>query len=190
MAKLKENALKKVLVLGEDYIGKSCMIEVFRLNKFPRTHVPKVVENFKKTLKIDDKAIDLVIWDYTRQKEYEPFHALAFCNVDIIIICFSIENHESFDLIKAIWIKEINKFLPQTVVGLVGLKSDLRKRQDECMLIQPKDIENLAKELNAKFYFECSAIENKNVHEIFQETCRLFLSTQGQVSKKKKWFCK
>ena len=113
--------------------------------------------------------------------------ALAYYDTDIFIVCFSVEDPDSFENVKNKWIPEIRQYRPDTPYILVGNQTDLRGSvvdlTGEC--ITTEQGKRIAKKLGAKMYLECSALEGQGLQAIFKRALTLV------VTPKKRWqFCK
>ena len=162
----------KVVVVGDGACGKTCFLEVFKSDLFPEEYVPTVVDNFVKTVNIeDDKEISLALWDTAGQEDYDTIRPLSYKGSNLIILCYTIENKKNLENITKKWLVEIKSYCPGVDYFLVGLKKDLRESEDveSENLISAEEGKTLAKEIGAKKFFECSALTRENVDEVFIE---------------------
>jgi len=110
------------------------------------------------------------------------------------LICFSIDNPDSFQNVKTKWWPEIHSFDSKAKIILVGLKLDLRddvetirKLQKETKTpVTTKEGEQLSEEIGAIKYWECSALTQKNVKQLFDEAVRIALTSVGPTGGAKK----
>ncbi len=51
---------------------------------------------------------------------------MAYPDTDVIILCFSVVRPDSMENIKIKWMPELNKYLPDAIIILVGTQVDLR----------------------------------------------------------------
>ena len=49
------------------------------------------------------------VWDTAGQEQFEDIRVLAYDNVDILLVSFSIVNHASYENVKSYWYPEIQK---------------------------------------------------------------------------------
>ncbi|NXN22607.1 RND3 protein, partial [Nycticryphes semicollaris] len=109
---------------------------------------------------------------------YDNVRPLSYPDSDAVLICFDISRPETLDSVlkKASWKGEIQEFCPNTKMLLVGCKSDLRT--DVSTLVElsnhrqtPVSYDqgaNMAKQIGAATYIECSALQSENsVRDIF-----------------------
>lgn len=88
-------------------------------------------------MKIDNKEIELALWDTAGQEDYDRLRPLSYPDADVVLICFSIDKPETLESVAEKWNPEVSHFCEGVPKILVGLKTDLRN--------DPKVIENLAK---------------------------------------------
>ena len=182
---------RKIVVVGDGICGKTCLCTVFIKGSFPETYVPTVFENSHTEINIDNKIIDLQIWDTAGQDDYERIRPIAYHETDVILLCFSVDNPGSLQNIKDKWLPEVRHYSPKSIMILVGNKSDLRK--DE-YTIQELDRLNLkpvsktqghrfAEQINAYCYIENSALLNSGVQELFETAVRASMLSEGKKEK-------
>lgn len=129
---------------------------------------------------------------FCQQNSLKPFHNYQ----DVFLICFSLMNCSSFENVKTKWLPEIFHHCPSTPIILVGTKIDLREDlfQIEKLYVlkhqNPISYEqglNMAKEIGAVKYFECSALTRKGLEKVFDKAFQARLCFQ--LKKKPKKFC-
>jgi len=94
---------------------------------FSENYVPNLQMSFKKTKKIRDEFVDIEIIDMEGQNEYTQIVSpkIFQIGIDGYILCYSIENQQSFKLINSINTK-LNDLIGRDVPKvLVANKSDL-----------------------------------------------------------------
>ena len=90
------------------------------------------------------------------------------------------------------WFPEVSHFMETVPILLIGTKSDLREEDREVKLmasqgqrpIQPAEGEQVAREIGAKRYLECSAKLRIGVDEVFDAALREAL---GKGALKEAW---
>lgn len=174
----------KVVVVGDGGCGKTCLLVSYAQQKFPEVYVPTIFENYVTSVQAPSgKVIELALWDTAGQEEYDRLRPLSYPDSDVIIICFATDNLVSLQNIKDTWFPEVNYFCPGVPVLLVGTKADLSSNIDPDLPIQ------LAAEINAIGYIQCSAKTMFNIRTVFNFALNNFQRAQEyqeQVDKLRK----
>mmetsp|Transcript_39539 Transcript_39539/g.101524 ORF Transcript_39539/g.101524 Transcript_39539/m.101524 type:complete len:154 (-) Transcript_39539:534-995(-) len=117
----------------------------------------------------------LCLWDTAGQEDYSSIRTMSYPDTDVFLVCFSVVSRTSFQNLKSKWLPEITKKSPGVPFIIVGLKSDLREREDVAGYLKEKgtsvvskeEAEKAAKEFGAYQYVECSSLTQKNVGAVF-----------------------
>nr|XP_008116046.1 PREDICTED: rho-related GTP-binding protein RhoE [Anolis carolinensis] len=171
-----QNVKCKIVVVGDTQCGKTALLHVFAKDCFPENYVPTVFENYTASFEIDTQRIELSLWDTSGSPYYDNVRPLSYPDSDAVLICFDISRPETLDSVLKKWKGEIQEFCPNTKMLLVGCKSDLRT--DVSTLVElsnhrqtPVSYDqgaNMAKQIGAATYIECSALQSENsVRDIF-----------------------
>jgi Ras family protein A len=121
------------------------------------------------------------LWDTAGQEDYDRLRPLSYPDTDVILLCFAVDNPDSFQNVQEKWIPEINHFCNSVPVLLVGTKSDLRysdevlKRLGERQLkpIAPEQGISMSSKIGAHAYLECSAKSREGVQKVFEMAAKL-----------------
>lgn len=174
----------KVVVVGDGGCGKTCLLVAYVQGRFPEIYVPTVFENYvTNVLTPSGKLIELALWDTAGQEEYDRLRPLSYPDVDVLLVCFSLESLVSLQNVKDTWFPEVSHFCPGIPIVLVGTKADLPSNIDPDLPIQ------LATEINAIGYIQCSAKEMFNIKTVFNFAINQFQRTkenQEQLEKSQK----
>lgn len=102
---------------------------------------------------------------------------MAYPESDVIILCFSVVRPDSLENILSKWIVELNLYIPNVLIVLVGTQVDLRdtarvnlEPSDSNFKqrhVSTKEGEEMCKRIKAYRYIECSALTQLNVNEVF-----------------------
>merc|ERR1712156_860538 len=117
---------KKLVIVGDGACGKTCLLIVFSKDQFPEVYVPTVFENYVADIEVDNKQVELALWDTAGQEDYDRLRPLSYPDTDVILMCFSIDSPDSLDNIPEKWTPEAKHFCPNVPIILVGNKKDLR----------------------------------------------------------------
>jgi len=185
----------KAVVVGDGAVGKTCLLISFTQNAFPEEYVPTVFDNYSATMMVDQKAINLGLWDTAGQEDYDRLRPLSYPSTDVFLLCFSITSPASFENIRTKWHPEIKHHCPSTPYLLVGTKVDLREDPETLNRLAEKRLSpitwhqgnEMAKVIGARGYVECSAYNHQNLKQVFEDACRAHLNPvkSAKASKKK-----
>lgn len=180
---------RKLVVVGDGACGKTCLLIVFSKDTFPEVYVPTVFENYVADIEIDGKQIELALWDTAGQEDYDRLRPLSYPDTNVLLICFSVDSPDSLDNVPEKWVPEVRHFCPNTPFLLVGCKKDLRHdphtiatlKQINQVPVPYNKAMQVATDIQAYQYIECSAKSKENVREVFETATRAAL-----LNKKKK----
>lgn len=171
----------KIVCVGDGGCGKTCLMLTYTYGSFPTTYIPTVFENYLTNVRsADNKLIELALWDTAGQEEYDRLRVLSYPEVNILLVCFSLDSPTSLDNVLEKWVPEINHFCPEVPFILVGLKSDLRKTDEfnEVMpgFISPEEGAAMAERIGANRYMECSARLSEGISNVFNTSISIVLA--------------
>lgn len=167
----------KTVLVGDGSVGKTCMVYSYAENKFPTDYVPTVFDTFTATVHVDGRPRTLELLDTAGQEDYERLRALSYHETDVFILCYSIVHRPSLENIERRWAPEIKRVSPSSHMILVGCKMDLRNDQVELERLRQKgqrpittqEGERVAKTISADSFFECSALTQQGLKDVFDE---------------------
>ncbi|XP_068714778.1 ras-like GTP-binding protein RHO isoform X1 [Montipora capricornis] len=185
---------KKLVIVGDGACGKTCLLIVFSKDQFPEVYVPTVFENYVADIEVDNKTVELALWDTAGQEDYDRLRPLSYPDTDVILMCFSIDSPDSLENIPEKWTPEVRHFCPNVPIILVGNKKDLRndegtKRELAKMKQEPVKAEEgatMGDKINAHCYMECSAKTKEGVRDVFKEATKAALETKKRRGGRKK----
>ncbi|CCC68893.1 hypothetical protein NCAS_0B08090 [Naumovozyma castellii] len=168
----------KIVIVGDEGVGKTCLLISYVQREFPTGDIPTVFENYVTDFEgPDGEVVELALWDTAAQEDYNRLRPLSYTDVDILLVCYSVANPTSLKNIKRSWIPEVKHFCYKTPVILVGLKSDLYDSNENTdTLVDPKEAEQLAEKLGALAHLQCSAKTRQNVEDVFTVAIRTVLA--------------
>lgn len=182
---------RKIVVVGDGTCGKTCLLVVFSRDEFPYEYIPTIFDTYVIDMAVDKKKIKLSLWDTAGQQDYDRLRPLTYPDTDAFLMCFAIDCPDTFTSVQEKWMPEIRHFCPKTPIVLVGMKKDLRndgKTIDDLEKRRMKPIstaegKELAENIAAFAYIECSAITNAGVREVFETAVR---AAQFSVDQRKR----
>ncbi|CAN6821204.1 unnamed protein product [Brassica oleracea] len=166
----------KCATVGDDAIGKTCLLISYTSNTFPTDYVPTVFDIISANVIVDGNSINLGVWDtagklynfetfllFSRQADYNRLRRLNYHLPDVFLLAFSLVNKASFENVAKKWVPELRHYAPGVPIFLVGTKLDLRDDK-EYLLEHPGAVPistshgvELMKLVGAFAYIECSA---------------------------------
>ena len=167
----------KIVAVGDESIGKTCLLMRYQNKAFPSEYVPTVCETYQIPLKLHDHTVQLSLWDNSVSEAASKLAQLSFPKTDIFLLCFSVVFPESFVNAREKWHPLIlrSPFSPHNPAFLlVGTKSDLRKDEQQLTKLAEhgkkpvsiEEAEEFAHQLGT-VYLECSALTGDNVDQVF-----------------------
>jgi len=191
----------KLVVVGDGAVGKTCLLISYTSNSFPSEYVPTVFDNYSANVMVDNRTVSLGLWDTAGQEDYDRLRPLSYPQTDVFLICFSVISPTSFSNVKSKWWPEVTHHCPNSKIILVGTKLDLRDDKETIdrlkekgfSPITPAEGQQLAKEIGAVTYMECSALTQKGLKQVFDEAIKCVIMPskggKGRGSKKDKGGC-
>ncbi|OQD69929.1 hypothetical protein PENDEC_c028G00895 [Penicillium decumbens] len=197
---------RKLVIVGDGACGKTCLLIVFSKGTFPEVsstpdsitpdfvYVPTVFENYVADVEVDNKHVELALWDTAGQEDYDRLRPLSYPDSHVILICFAVDSPDSLDNVQEKWISEVLHFCQGLPIILVGCKKDLRhdpKTIEELTKtsqkpVTPEQGEEVRKKIGAYKYLECSARTNEGVREVFEAATRAALLKTQKKQKRSK----
>lgn len=164
---------RKLVIVGDGACGKTCLLFAFTKDEFPDKYIPTVFENYVSDIEVDGKSVELALWDTAGQEDYDRLRPLSYPDTDVILMCFSVDSHDSLENIHAKWVPEVQHFCPNVPFLLIATKKDLRNdpatRQalgrDKLDVIRPEQGKAMAEKVGAYAYLESSAKTREGVRD-------------------------
>ncbi|KAM9965637.1 hypothetical protein ACTFIR_005808 [Dictyostelium discoideum] len=173
----------KIVTVGDGLIGKTTLLMTYYTNEFNT----KVYSSFDSeylnplTVIINDDVIEISIWENDGfdsdgvYKESPPFIKYQPNHINVFLLLFSISDRDSFNNCLTKWNFEIKQNYPSIPVVLCGIKTDLREEEnlvyknsiDNSHFISFSEGVNMANEIDAVGYYECSSLKKKGLSELF-----------------------
>ncbi|XBW38272.1 hypothetical protein QEN19_003861 [Hanseniaspora menglaensis] len=163
------HAMRKILLIGDSGVGKSCLLVRFVDDTFSPSFITTIGIDFKiKTIDINGKKIKLQLWDTAGQERFRTITTAYYRGADGVVLVYDVQDEKTFADARDVWYNTImENALPECQLILVGNKADLEgSEESESRAVSYEEGESLAKSLGMAFV-EASAKTNKNVDEVF-----------------------
>lgn len=154
----------RMIVVGNSGVGKSSVVSQYVESEFDGDMIGTVGINFKnKTVQIDNKTLQLQIWDTAGEERYWSITP-AYCRkADGVILIYDITNSKTFESI-LFWKGKVIEYSPEGVeLMLVGNKLDMKNER----AISEDTGREAASRIGSSF-FEVSAMTGENIPEAFE----------------------
>ena len=153
----------KLIVIGDELVGKTAILNRFKNNQFNAIYEPTVGLEFQSIpILIDDQSVNLLLYDVSGHQKFRSLIPLYASDVNIILLIYDISKNESFNNIDK-WFSFLNNINKNDVIfALVGNKSDL----DYNRKVKIEEAEKYAKDHNFIFQ-EVSAMNGDGIQELF-----------------------
>jgi len=152
----------KLIVLGEQGVGKSCLLNRFINDTFTEEYQATIGLDFQsKNIQIDNQDIHLLLYDTAGQEKFRSLIPMYTRMANIIILVYDVTVKETFDKIPSWFDDIINTNKNDVIYALVGNKTDLGNRA-----VTAEEGKKFAEEHN--FYFqEVSAKTGEGFSDLF-----------------------
>lgn len=174
----------KILMLGDSSVGKSTLVNILR-GKTQNKYAPTIFDNIYHYLEIEEEYFQLDIRDTSGAPEYSNLITTHLNNVDLVLICYAVDNKTSFYNVGSYWIEKI-KDVPTM---LLGLKIDQRYQQtldSEIEMISYEEGKKLATQLRTGYQEFCETKNEKqqkeNIEELFGRAIKYMLAQRKNKS--------
>ncbi|MHA1991548.1 MAG: Rab family GTPase [Candidatus Hodarchaeales archaeon] len=159
--------LYKILLLGDDAVGKTSIIHKYVENKISESYSATIGVDIMNTLvkTKGNQNVSLNIWDIAGQTLFKSIRNKFYTGAEAAIVIFDVTRQRTFEHIKE-WILETTAELKTEIpMILVGNKIDLHEER-KVFVNDPADI----KETHPNIFevFETSALTGEGINVVFQ----------------------
>jgi Ras-related protein Rab-5C len=187
---------RKLVLLGDTGVGKSCLVVRFVRNEFFEFSEPTIGAAFlQQTVALDDVTVKFEIWDTAGQERFRALAPLYYRGASAAVVVYDLTAKESFFGAMA-WIRELKRRGdPDVLIALVGNKADM----DAKRAVTADEAREYARE-NGLVFAEVSAKTGAGVRGLFVEIAKrvprqtrvedeAFVDPAGEEPPKKKGCC-
>ena len=154
----------KIIFLGDQYVGKSSILNRFYQDKFEQDYQATIGLDFhSKNVDINGNSVRLLLYDTAGQEKFKSLIPMYIRDANIIIVVYDISNKDSFTHTEH-WVNETKDLKREDAIFvLVGNKIDLEDQR----AVSQKEGEDFATEKGFLF-FEVAAKTGEKVQELFE----------------------
>ena len=161
----------KIIIVGDAGVGKTCLTRRATADEFSEDYASTIgFEYFIFNEKINDKNVNLKIWDTCGQEEYSSLIINYYREASLAMLVYSINSKNSFDHLKR-WLNEIKLYSnnPDIKVILIGTKKDLEEERK----VEYEIAKNFVDENNILYFEETSSKTGLNSKEVFTQAAKI-----------------
>ena len=116
----------KLIFLGDQSVGKSCILNRFLNDTFIEEYQTTIGLDFQsKNVQIDNQDIHLLLYDTAGQEKFRSLIPMYTRDANIILLVYDISNRDSFTNLSQ-WLKDLtNVNMEEIILCVVGNKIDL-----------------------------------------------------------------
>ena len=163
----------KILLVGDSSVGKTTLLLKYVDGKFSDSHITTIGVEYKdKPIILNNRNINLQIWDTSGQERYRSITKNFYRNADGILFVYDVTREETFTHIKD-WLISSDECDKDFKKIIVGNKIDLER------VVSKEKMENFGKAKNMKCY-EVSAKTGEGLDDIFKAIAELILEGKSE----------
>ena len=172
-----EEFMYKVVLVGDENVGKTSILVRYTEKKFVESYIPTLGTDFAVKvveLKGDNnirKSVKLACWDLGGQEQYRTLRKFYLSGARGCIIVFDVTNLSSFEHVIN-WHNDVTNICGVVPCFLIGNKSDLKKDRRVSRDVSSE----LASKLGLDF-FETSAKTGEKVDDVFEVMAKKLYET-------------
>ena len=125
-----ESPKYKLILLGDQGVGKSCILNRFLNDTFIEDYQATIGLDFQsKNVQIENQAIHLLLYDTAGQEKFRSLIPMYTRDANIILLVYDISNKDTFNHLPD-WIRDLtNVNINEIIFVIVGNKIDLNAQR-------------------------------------------------------------
>ena len=153
----------KLIFLGDQGVGKSCILNRFMNNTFTEEYQATIGLDFQsKNVQIDNQDIHLLLYDTAGQEKFRSLIPMYTRDANIILLVYEVTSKDSFLHLNH-WLNDLTTVKKDEVIFVVvGNKTDLEDKRE----VSREEGEQFAKD-NDYLFAEVSAKDGKGFQDLF-----------------------
>lgn len=171
------NLLFKFIIIGDEAVGKTCLLLQFTDKRYRRTHQVTIgVEFGSRMVDIHGKLVKLQCWDTAGQDRFRSIIRSYYRGAAGALLVYDITRRDSFEHVLT-WLTEARQIAdPDLVLTLVGNKCDKAAERQ----VSYEEGHAFAHH-NGLYFLETSAVTGHMVDEAFTVTAKLVYQKTAQA---------
>lgn len=136
---------KKVVIVGDQGVGKTCILQRLIENKFSATSLPTIGTSTQTYVMptANGKPVTLALWDTAGQEQYHALSQVYFRDSQAAIVVYDATKSDAIETV-LMWIRKYHDIVHNGFVVIAGNKMDLVKDVEEAR-VQSSAIEQEAR---------------------------------------------
>ncbi|GAB4127661.1 MAG: hypothetical protein OHK0045_19260 [Raineya sp.] len=153
---------KKIILIGNFGVGKTSLTRQFVYQKFSEEYLTTLgVKIDKKVIELGEDLVNLMIWDIAGEVTQARVNASYYLGSNGVMYVFDVSRPSTYQQMEAD-IEYVQKLLPNVPILRIANKADLLSEEQ-------------INQIPVKYDFLCSAKNNQNVEQAFQELTQAML---------------
>ena len=116
------NIKLKILVVGRYFVGKSSLLQVYNQEDdfIPDQQSSTIyLDLINKNEQIDNKTVDLLIYDLAGQEKFSPVLQSLHRNIKGALVVYSVDDKASFEDVTN-WVNEVKEIAQNPLIYIIG----------------------------------------------------------------------
>ena len=153
----------KLIFLGDQSVGKSCILNRFMNDTFTEEYQATIGLDFQsKNIQIDNQDIHLLLYDTAGQEKFRSLIPMYTRDANLILLVYDVTSKDSFTHLSQ-WLQDLTNIKKEEVIfAVVGNKIDLEDKRE----VSAEEGQNYAKE-HEFLFAEVSAKTGNGFSELF-----------------------
>lgn len=105
----------RIVIVGDGTVGKTCLAMTYARNEFPKYYVPTVMEEYSANVGVNDDTVVMSLWDTAGQEEYTRLRLLSYPGTNVIVICFALDSHNSYENARFVLYLQLLHYFTSTI---------------------------------------------------------------------------
>lgn len=117
---------RKILILGDMYVGKSNLITTYCRDRFVESYCPTFLHCCVSDVEVMGRDIPIILTEASGRDDYKRIRCCSYYKIDIVILCYSATDRNSLERIRSHWLPELKECAPGLPFVVTETKKDVR----------------------------------------------------------------